>query len=401
MNRRLTCIARGISIRYRSSPEGFAALLAGLVSLGVYLYTLAPTVTLELSGSLVTAADYMGVANSPGYPSWTLAAWFFQWLLGGARHMGHPNPAWGVAVLSACAMSGASAAVAWLTACACRLGCGERRGGQLSVADVSWVSGTVAGLLLAFSRTVWSQSVIAETHALNALVFSLLLVFLFKWHLNRDARHLMVAAFLAGLSITTSYTNILLLPVLVVFVGLHGWQSREMAGLACFALGLAFVLYMPVASSQNPPINWGDAQTMEGFRHMLARGQYERVRPLNIFAYPVEYGLMLRDYVEELARQFTGPVAAIGVVSIASMFTGERRIQRWTGFIILAWLVMGAGLVAVVNSSADVQTRFIARVYFIPSYLCYALLVGRGMGLLLERLTRRPERGMVTSVTPA
>ena len=72
-----------------------------LVSLGVYTYTLAPSVTLEDSGELVVAADYLGVPHPPGYPIWSMLAWFFQWVLCFIPFRGQPNPAWGVSFMSA------------------------------------------------------------------------------------------------------------------------------------------------------------------------------------------------------------------------------------------------------------------------------------------------------------
>ena len=62
----------------RSDWVAFATTL--IISLGAYTLTLAPTVTLEDSGELVVAADYLGVPHPPGYPIWTLLAWFFQWI---------------------------------------------------------------------------------------------------------------------------------------------------------------------------------------------------------------------------------------------------------------------------------------------------------------------------------
>src|SRR5438874_627921 len=65
--------------------------------LAVYLYTLAPEVTLEMSGMLTTAAMYGGVAHNPGFPLWTIYAWLFTKLLP------FSNIAWRVAVSSAVA----------------------------------------------------------------------------------------------------------------------------------------------------------------------------------------------------------------------------------------------------------------------------------------------------------
>ncbi len=70
------------------------------LSLGVYTAGLPPSITLEDAGELVVAADYLGVPHPPGYPLWTLLAWFFQWILHPLRFHGQPNPAWAVAFAS-------------------------------------------------------------------------------------------------------------------------------------------------------------------------------------------------------------------------------------------------------------------------------------------------------------
>ena len=71
------------------------------VAFAVYCATLAPTVTLEDSGELVVASDYLGVPHPPGYPIWTLLSWFFQWIFHWVRYYGYPNPAWSVGLMSA------------------------------------------------------------------------------------------------------------------------------------------------------------------------------------------------------------------------------------------------------------------------------------------------------------
>ena len=47
----------------------------------LYVLTLAPEVTLEDSGELVTAAYYGGIPHPPGYPIWTLYGWLWTNLL--------------------------------------------------------------------------------------------------------------------------------------------------------------------------------------------------------------------------------------------------------------------------------------------------------------------------------
>ena len=50
---------------------------ATLVTFAVYFFTLGPSVGLEDSGELATAAAHLGVPHPPGYPFWTLCSWLF------------------------------------------------------------------------------------------------------------------------------------------------------------------------------------------------------------------------------------------------------------------------------------------------------------------------------------
>ncbi|MEI9999946.1 MAG: DUF2723 domain-containing protein [Verrucomicrobiota bacterium] len=70
-----------------SRPERFqrsdfiAAAIVALVTFGVYVATLAPNVTLEDSGELITAATKFGVGHPPGYPLWTMCGFALTHLL--------------------------------------------------------------------------------------------------------------------------------------------------------------------------------------------------------------------------------------------------------------------------------------------------------------------------------
>jgi hypothetical protein len=70
-----------------SRPERFqrsdfiAAALVFVITLGVYLATLSPSVTLEDSGELITGAATFGVPHPPGYPLWTMSGFLFAHLI--------------------------------------------------------------------------------------------------------------------------------------------------------------------------------------------------------------------------------------------------------------------------------------------------------------------------------
>src|SRR5262245_6198457 len=71
--------------------------LATIIALAVYLYTLAPEVTLEWSGIQATGAKYGGSGPPPGSPLWTIYAWLFIQILP------FSNIAWRISVSSAIA----------------------------------------------------------------------------------------------------------------------------------------------------------------------------------------------------------------------------------------------------------------------------------------------------------
>ena len=477
-----------------------------VATLGVYVYTLAPTVTLEDGGELVVAADYLGVPHPPGYPIWTLTSWFFQWIFHWVTYNGYPNPSWSVGLASAVAGAAACALLALLVS---RSGADILRSipelkekiGFRAENALCLAAGISGGLLLAFSPVLWSQSVIVEVYSLNALFQMVVLLLLYMWMCRpKEDALLYAAAFLFGLGLTNHQTQLFLglalglavamkdvdlfrdfaiaaLLIGVVFVmaakGIGLFESKEsleaavqMAGadpaawkwsrgpdtpafwiynflflaiptalaigratkgmalgrraalgaagigaiylvavagcayftsaqaklsasyspwlfnsvvpaaadqvgspfaawmwrpggagmraatalrllmLVPFALafvalphgktvaasillaqvGVAFYMYLPIASEQNPGMNWGYARTWEGFMHAVTRGQYEAITPTDIFS--EKFIQQLGAYLTDLRQQFSLPVAVLGFLPFCAwgfMAGGKRR----------------------------------------------------------------------------
>ena len=160
--------------------------IAFAVVFGVYLFTTAPTVTMEDCGELSTGSAHLGVPHPPGYPIWAILTWGFTKLLFFARFRGQPNPAWSVAVASA--FFGALAA-GFTSILICRSGrdllrslarTTERIGTRMEDA-ICWTAGVAASLVMAFSPVVWSQSVIVEVYSLNAFFLVAILFLGYVW----------------------------------------------------------------------------------------------------------------------------------------------------------------------------------------------------------------------------
>ncbi len=219
-----------------------------VISLIVYVITLQPTVGLEDSGELIVASDYLGVPHPPGYPSWSLLTWLFQWIFHGVTFHGHPNPAWAVNLFSAVSGAAACGVIALLIS---RSGMDLLRSlskessilGEGTESLFCGVAGITGGLLLAFGHGMWSQSVIAEVYSLNIFFQSLVLIFLYRWLSDTDNhKWLIICAFVFGLGTTNHQTLIfmgLAIAIIVLFKDIGLFRDFAIVGLFLSAILIA------------------------------------------------------------------------------------------------------------------------------------------------------------------
>src|SRR4029450_8246801 len=165
------------STSFRITSVEFSAGTVFLLALILYSWTLAPTVTLTDSGELIVVAQWLGIAHPPGVPLWTILA-----------HLASRVPFGNVAVrinfssalfaAVACAMLTLAVAeliitVSYLTASKRRKRGAQRSkpGDQPGFARLLLIAPAMgAGLLMAFSHTLWSYATITEVYALNTLL---------------------------------------------------------------------------------------------------------------------------------------------------------------------------------------------------------------------------------------
>ncbi len=229
---------------------------ATLITLAVYVYTLAPTVTLEDSGELAVAGDFLGVPHPPGYPIWTLLSWFFSGIFSFVTFRGQPNPAWSIGLVSAVFGALAAGLAAMLV---CRSGSDLLRHSRDSLhrSDprtedrIAWIAGVVSSLLFAFSPVEWSQSTIIEVYSLNAFFLIFIFLLTYRW-ICRPADGVLVAtAFVFGLGLTNY--QVLLLAALPLVIAI---MLRDMRLFRSFLVvgGPLLIMFMAISKGWLPPI---------------------------------------------------------------------------------------------------------------------------------------------------
>ncbi len=169
----------------------------------VYFLTVAPELTLEDSGELVTGSLYAGIPHPPGYPVWTIYSWLWTVLV----PVG--NPAWRVALAEAFAGALACGFLSLLVS----------RGSSMFMESIEelknmtgkWesaicmVSGFVAGLLLGLDGFMWRESVAVNRIAVSSVPwFLLVLLCLLRWlYAPHQMRYVFWALFVFGICFTT------------------------------------------------------------------------------------------------------------------------------------------------------------------------------------------------------
>lgn len=262
--------------------DRFLAALSAAAALLVYILTLAPTVSFWDSGEYITCAWVMGIPHPPGVPFFILIGRFSTLLFSFV-----PEVAARVNLL--CALAGV-AAVGLMT----RLM--QRWCNRMGLAPGFYRPASLAaGLLGAFSYTLWRNHNATETYAM-ALLLTMLILWVFDLWLERRlrgvpaGRQLLLAGYLMALSIGNHLSALIVVAPMVMMYLLyalrgkaHEWKNPGfiLAFLSLLVLAFSVHLYMPLRAIQQPEVNETDPSRYPAFRDALQRTQYGHVSILD------------------------------------------------------------------------------------------------------------------------
>ncbi|MGA2656972.1 MAG: DUF2723 domain-containing protein [Verrucomicrobiota bacterium] len=240
--------------------DWLAAALAFAIVGVVYYLSLAPELTLEDSGELVTGSFYAGIPHPPGYPVWTIYSWLWTVLV----PVG--NMAWRVALAEAFAGATACGLMALLVSRGSSMlmeGIEELRNmtGKWENA-ICMVSGLVAGLLVGFDGFMWRESVAVNRIAVASVpVFLLMLVFLMRWiYAPHQLRYAYWAAFVFGICYTMHQSLIVAALGFEVLLAAGNPRLGRDVFLGNFLLYLLYWLAYELSGRQHPFHNIGAKQ---------------------------------------------------------------------------------------------------------------------------------------------
>ena len=352
------------------SPTVLAGLVVTLASLGLFISTLAPTLTWGFNktgvdgGELLAAANRFGVPHPPGYPTYTLLLKLFATVvpIGDFAYRGN--------LLSAL-LAAVSVALLYLVILRfCRFlrpTCPE---------PCRIASAALGSLAFATSPLFWSQAVMTEVYTLNTFFVGSLLLIATKLALRlpreggltRKQSTIWIALFglLLGLGLGNHLTLIsIALPLIIWLSVTIGWaRLLSLWSVGALILGLGIYIYLPVSAAQEPPVNWGNADTFAGMAWMLTGRVYQEY----VFAVPAEeIPRRLAAWLQLIYAQFNPLGLFLGLFGALPRFMKER------GF-----LIASSASILILSAYGIMYNTFDYEVLMIPAFMLFSIWLGVG-----------------------
>jgi hypothetical protein len=251
---------------------GFSSVTIVLIS--VYLYTIAPTVSLWDCGEFIACAHILGVAHPPGTPFFTLLGRIFDIIIPFNEVAKRIN-----------FLSSLSSALAggflYLILLSVFQRFRENRGKKLPLSChlIAIFSAIGAG----FSYSVWDTSVETEVYSTSILILIVGLWLALHWDENREMRgdnnYILLLIYSIFLAFGIHLIPLLLIPGTLVFILMTDKKIFNNPKLFIFSvililIGTTTYYYLMVRARANPAINQADPSNFSALWSVISREQY-------------------------------------------------------------------------------------------------------------------------------
>ena len=319
--------------------------------------TLCPTVYVEGSGELIGAAYKLGTAHPTGYPLFCLSSRLIALVLPWV------SPAMAINVASA------------LFAAAC---CGTLAA-VLYGRGVRPVVALAAALALAFSRTFWSQAVIAEVYGLALLLVVLVLAQTLRACERKEPRQVLLLGWLMGLGLTAHLMQVLIWPGVVAVLAWRWpalWRRPLLLvqGMLAALGGYSLVAYLPLRNGRGAGFHWGPLGDLAALWQHLSGALYRS----SFFSLPLE-GMLLnaQRWLEQAAGEFH--LALVPLIAWGGWVTWRRD----RSVLVLVGGAIACNLIAALNYHRDPNGL---PVFYLLSIVGLAVWLGMGLDALASRV---------------
>ncbi len=335
-----------------------APIALALIVFGVYARTLGTHVGRADTFEFQVVAPTLGIAHPTGYPLMVILGKLFSLLPIGST-------AFRVNLTSAVLAASATVVVYALIA---------QLSGRRLIAFV-------AALAFAASRVVWSQAIVVEVYALNAVIAGVALRLLVgsppppspsgRGAGGEGGGEVYALSLALGLGLSHHLTTILLLPALVLAILIARPRlsiRTTLTTLGLFLLGLAAWLYIPL---RWPALHGGAPMTPAEFVEWITGARFGGALILSAWSDPTRWDIVTRFLLEAFGPAGAA-LAAAGLIGLA--------LRRWRAALLTLVVFAAYVFYGLVYFVPDVS------VFLIPAYLVMAIWIGAGAAFLVDWL---------------
>lgn len=335
-----------------STPMGrrplFVALLLTGVSLIGYALTLAPGVLGGDPGELQFVPYILSLAHPTGYPLQTLLNRLWITII-----------PWG--------------SVAWRTNFLSAVVAALAIGLIFTViyqATTSIFASAIAAIALASCPVYWGQAVLGDKYALNGLLTAGLLWGAWHFYVRPGIRSLTALAFLSGLGLAHHRSLLILSLPITAMVSLKGRRllsrlSSWAAGALALTAPLLLYGYVPWAASRNLPPYHAEIKSWAQFTVFMLDAGYLRL----VSFWPQADGAEV--FLSTFSANWGLFLPTLAAIGLAARWLYQPSHRGWLAFVLAGFL-----LESYLTQNYNVPRRF---VFFIPAYVCAAVLIGEGI----------------------
>ena len=354
------------------------------VAFAVYAFSASRTITWWEGSSYPLAACTLGITGSPGSLMVTLLGW-----LATRVPVVHP-----VAFqLNLFAGLIVACVVGLVTRLSIVLATPEDR----PAGAREYLAGAVAGLVLAFSASLWTYAVQFTPYGLTALFTALILTAAVAWWRRAESSDaptwLFVIFLLFGLDFSVHRTNLLLLPAALIWISLGRpslWRRPGpwAAVLTGLTLGLAFQLVLIPLARRDPLFNIDDPRDLSSLWSYVAMDRVGGGFLIQLFPRNADFvGVQLVDYARFLKSNLwpalPGRARALPILLGLLGWVAALRLAPRAG---LGWLAfyLAASLGAVVYFNLPAHYFRTMDRHYLPSLVVFVPLIGVAVATALR-----------------
>jgi len=326
---------------------GFPAL-AGILPLALYAATACRSIYWGDSTELMLAGRVLAVSHPPGYPLLTTIIRLFT-------------------LVPALAMPFRLNLIASLAAAG---SCGMAYFIVKELTGDNWAA-LFSALLWGTSFELWQQATALEVYSFQALLLSVLLFAIIRWHLTATPAWLLIAFFVFGLGLANHPPIVLWIPSLLILLLSAPAKPRARLlgfGLLLAALALCLYFYIPLRAGAPGAAAWGRV----GNPAELLQYVTGRVYRYRLLAGGSRYlGAQFSSLPALFGRQFL--VAwLLAVLGVAALWHRSRAV--------LFSLLLAAAAVTVAAVEYNIPDK---EGYLLPAYFALLIPIGCGCAPLL------------------